>query len=89
MGIPALAADQLGVARQLTPTDPVERGGRGPCGQPSSGGDKLTQDRLQPGWLDLARVAQVDLVALPDHREASAGHELMVNPLQQLGFVVI
>ncbi len=55
---------------------------------PSSGSDRLTQDRLEPGWLDLARVAQVDLVVLADHREALAGNELMVHPLKQLGFVV-
>ena len=42
----------------------------------SSGGDRLTQDRSELGWFDLARVAQVDLVVLSDQREASAGDEL-------------
>lgn len=66
------------VSTEGTPA-PVERF---PGGRPLSDGDRLTQDGPEPGRVDFARVAQVDLVVLADHREAMAGDELIVQPPQ-------
>ena len=49
----------------------------------------LAQDGAQLRGLDLAGVAEVDLVVPAGHLQAGARDELVVHPLERLGLVVV